>query len=100
MAGYGITSSIFSAIMGYVGKLNHSRIICMALSSILSGAIFVVMLIWNPNAGQAYVLYILACVSGLTSAVIKPFTTGFTSSENRLIVEARKYFSKLLIHKE
>jgi hypothetical protein len=36
------------------------------------------MLLWNPNASQAYVLYILACISGLTTAIIKPFTTGLT----------------------
>jgi MFS family permease len=76
MAAYGITASIFSIIIGYVARLTHSRTVCMILSSFLSYAIFVVMLVWNPNGNQVYVLYILACLSGLTTAIIKPFTTG------------------------
>lgn len=75
MTTYGITASIFSVIMDYIGKLTHSRIICMLLSSSLSYTIFIIMLVWNPNPNQAYVLYILAGISGLTTAIIKSFTT-------------------------
>ena len=78
MAAYGITASIFSIIIGYLAKLKYSRIVCMLISSVLSYAILTVMLLWNPNASQAYIFYILACISGLTTAIIKPFTTGLT----------------------
>ncbi len=91
MGAYGITASLFSFIMGYIGKLTHSRIVYMLLSSLLSYAIFAVMFEWKPNANQVYVLYILACISGLTIAIIKPFTTGLSSSENRVIVGIQKY---------
>ncbi len=99
MVAYGITASIFSIIMGYIGKLTHSRILCMLLSSLLSYTIFVVMLEWHPNANQAYVLYILACISGLTTAIIKPFTTGLTSSENPVVVDIPKLFFMITIKK-
>ena len=87
MAAYGITASIFSIIIGYLAKLKYSRIVCMLISSLLSYAILIVMLLWNPNASQAYVLYILACISGLTTAIIKPFTTGLTFPENDAVEE-------------
>jgi hypothetical protein len=54
------------------------------------------MLVWNPNAAQAYVLYILAGISGLTTAAIKLFTTGLTSSDNHLTIGIRKDFLCLL----
>jgi hypothetical protein len=81
MTTYGITASIFSVIIGYVVKTTQSCIVCMLLLSLLSYTVFVVMLVWNSNAAQAYVLYILARISGLTTAINKPFTTGLTSSK-------------------
>ncbi len=96
MTVYGITASIVSVIIGYIAKLTHSRIFCMLLSSLLSYTIFLVMLLWQPNVNQAYVLYILAGISGLTTAIVKPFATGLSSSKNHVIVSTRKYFLWLL----
>jgi hypothetical protein len=76
MAAYDITASVFSVCIGYVVKLKHSLPICFLLAAFLTWIMLIVMLVWEPNSSQTYVLYILACIAGFSAAIVKPLTPG------------------------
>ncbi|CAF3797517.1 unnamed protein product [Rotaria sp. Silwood1] len=68
---YGIAASIFSIIVGYVGKF-HRRSLIFVIASIVCYGSLIAMLLWKPYSSQMYVLYILAILQGLASAIWDP----------------------------
>ncbi|CAF4929431.1 unnamed protein product [Rotaria sp. Silwood1] len=68
---YGIAASIFSIIVGYVGKF-HRRSLIFVIASIVCYGSLITMLLWKPYSSQMYVLYILAILQGLASAIWDP----------------------------
>ncbi|CAF1286885.1 unnamed protein product [Adineta steineri] len=71
MITYGITASIFSVVVGCLGKYNL-RVPCYIFAAILCYASYLVMLLWKPVPSQAYVLFILAGMLGIASAIWDP----------------------------
>lgn len=75
MIAYGIAACLFSIIVGYLGKFQCQSILFIIASLICYGTL-ITMMIWKPNSSQAYVLYILAGLNGLASAVWDPIGSG------------------------
>ncbi|CAF4298553.1 unnamed protein product, partial [Adineta steineri] len=75
MITYGITASIFSVVVGCLGKYNL-RVPCYIFAAILCYASYLVMLLWKPVPSQAYVLFILAGMLGIASAIWDPIEAG------------------------
>ncbi|CAF2882992.1 unnamed protein product [Rotaria sp. Silwood2] len=72
---YGIAASIFSIIVGYAGKFQRRSLIFVIASIVCYGSL-ITMLLWKPYSAQMYVLYILAILQGLASAIWDPVVSG------------------------
>ncbi|CAF1431100.1 unnamed protein product [Rotaria sordida] len=68
MITYGITTSIFSVIVGWLEKYKI-RIPFYILAAILCYASYIVMLVWKPIPSQTYVLFILVGMQGIAGAI-------------------------------
>lgn len=75
MITYGISGSIFSVIIGWLGKYNL-RVSCYIFSALLCYASYLVMLLWKPSSSQIYVLFILVGMQGIASAIWDPIEAG------------------------
>ncbi|CAF1235505.1 unnamed protein product, partial [Adineta steineri] len=75
MASYGITASIVCVIVGYVAKIKYSRPVCLLSATSVSIMILMIMLLWKPVPSQTYMLYVLACIAGITAVVAKPLVS-------------------------
>ncbi|CAF3944911.1 unnamed protein product [Rotaria sordida] len=71
MITYGITTSIFSVIVGWLEKYKI-RIPFYILAAILCYASYIVMLVWKPIPSQTYVLFILVGMQGIAGAIWDP----------------------------
>ncbi|CAF1509809.1 unnamed protein product [Adineta steineri] len=79
MASYGITASIVCIIVGYVAKIKYSRPVCLLSATSVSIMILMIMLLWKPVPSQTYMLYVLACIAGITAVVAKPLVSALYS---------------------
>ncbi|CAF1467092.1 unnamed protein product [Adineta steineri] len=79
MASYGITASIVCVIVGYVAKIKYSRPVCLLSATSVSIMILMIMLLWKPVPSQTYMLYVLACIAGITAVVAKPLVSALYS---------------------
>ncbi|CAF4356578.1 unnamed protein product, partial [Adineta steineri] len=75
MASYGITASIVCIIVGYVAKIKYSCPVCLLSATSVSIMILMIMLLWKPVPSQTYMLYVLACIAGITAVVAKPLVS-------------------------
>jgi len=75
MIAYGVAASIFSVIIGWLGKYKI-RVPCFILAAILCYAAYIVMLLWKPFPSQIYVLFILVGINGIASAIWDPVEAG------------------------
>lgn len=75
MITYGITASIFSVIVGCLGKYNI-RVPCYIVGALLCYASYLTMLLWKPFPSQVYVLFILVGIQGIASAIWDPIEAG------------------------
>ncbi|CAF0790237.1 unnamed protein product [Adineta steineri] len=75
MIAYGVASSIFSVIVGILGKYNI-RIPCYIVTALLCYSSYTVMLLWNPLSSQIYILFILVGMQGIASAIWDPVEAG------------------------
>ncbi|CAF1337825.1 unnamed protein product [Adineta steineri] len=79
MASYGITASIVCVIVGYVAKIKYSRPVWLLSATSVSIMILMIMLLWKPVPSQTYMLYVLACIAGITAVVAKPLVSALYS---------------------
>jgi hypothetical protein len=75
MITYGVAASIFSIIIGWLGKYNI-RVPCYIFAALLCYVSYIVMLLWKPFPSQVYILFILAGMKGIASAIWDPVEAG------------------------
>ncbi|UJR16582.1 hypothetical protein I4U23_003482 [Adineta vaga] len=68
---YGIAASIFSVIVGWLGRYN-TRVPCYILAAVLCYSSYIVMLLWKPSTSQTYVLFIIVIMQGIATAIWDP----------------------------
>ncbi|CAF0718316.1 unnamed protein product [Adineta steineri] len=61
-------------------KRKYSRPACFVVAALLSYTVFIVMLIWKPASSQTYVLFILPCLSSISTGITEPFITAMYNS--------------------
>ncbi|CAF4123952.1 unnamed protein product [Adineta steineri] len=61
-------------------KRKYSRPACFVVAALLSYTVFIVMLIWKPASSQIYVLFILPCLSSISTGITEPFITAMYNS--------------------
>ncbi|CAF1344856.1 unnamed protein product [Adineta ricciae] len=80
MTMYGVTVTLSSIVIVFLVKRKYSRPICFILAALLSYSVFIVMLIWKPTSPQTYVLFILPCLSSISTGITEPFITAMYNS--------------------
>ncbi|CAG4971294.1 unnamed protein product [Colias eurytheme] len=68
MLTFGIADAIGCVVTGYIAKITgRMPLICAA--TLVHSALFVTLLVWRPHAHQAYVMYVIAVLWGLSDSV-------------------------------
>ncbi|KAM3965259.1 UNC93-like protein [Aphomia sociella] len=68
MVAYGLADAIGCVVTGYIAKVTgRMPLICCAL--IVHIGLFITVLVWRPQAGLSYVMYIIAVLWGLCDSV-------------------------------
>ncbi|CAF1487712.1 unnamed protein product [Adineta ricciae] len=80
MTMYGVTVTLSSIVIVFLVKRKYSRPMCFILAALLSYSVFIAMLIWKPTSSQTYVLFILPCLSSISTGITEPFITAMYNS--------------------
>ncbi|CAF3823361.1 unnamed protein product [Adineta steineri] len=80
MTMYGVTVTLSSIAIIFLVKRKYSRPACFVIAALLSYTVFIVMLIWKPASSQTYVLFILPCLSSISTGITEPFITAMYNS--------------------
>ncbi|CAF1407726.1 unnamed protein product [Adineta steineri] len=80
MTMYGVTVTLSSIAIIFLVKRKYSRPACFVVAALLSYTVFIVMLIWKPASSQTYVLFILPCLSSISTGITEPFITAMYNS--------------------
>ncbi|XP_045498485.1 UNC93-like protein [Colias croceus] len=68
MLTFGIADAIGCVVTGYIAKITgRMPLICAA--TLVHSALFVTLLVWRPHAHQAYVMFVIAVLWGLSDSV-------------------------------
>ncbi|XP_038220754.1 UNC93-like protein [Zerene cesonia] len=68
MLTFGIADAIGCVVTGYIAKIT-GRIPLICAATLVHSALFVTLLVWRPQAHQAYVMFIIAVLWGLSDSV-------------------------------
>ncbi|KAL0882970.1 hypothetical protein ABMA27_016462 [Loxostege sticticalis] len=64
----GVADAISCVVTGYIAKV-VGRLPLMCFATVLHAALLIAILVWRPQAGQSYLLYIFAILWGVSDSV-------------------------------
>lgn len=68
MMTFGLADAIGCVVTGYIAKVT-GRLPLIVAATLVDAALFITILVWSPQAGYGYVLYIIAVLWGLADSV-------------------------------